>query len=68
MKHVKLFETKEPKSIKDDLIKILDQELYTFDNTIAYHGKECAVEEIIEYLKNLGINLDMYEDSRKFNL
>ena len=72
MKHLKTFENSENKDninkLKNDLLYILNQELYTSDGEITWIGKECAVEEIVTYLTNIGIDFDLYFDSKKYNI
>jgi len=54
-------------NLKKDLMKILDQELYSVNsNEIATDGKRCAIEEIINYLEEEGLLLAL--DSKKYNL
>jgi hypothetical protein len=72
MKYLKSFENDKNNTIENDLLNILNQELYTensYENAeISNDGKECAVKKIIEYLKKLGIDLNMYSNMKKYNL
>jgi len=70
MKHLKTFENRIDNldDIENDLLKILNKELYTSYGSITNDGMNCAVNEIIEYLKKLGIDLDLYSNSKKYNI
>ena len=72
MKHLKIFEHEVNNAhinkLEKDLLNILHQELYTIDGEIAWSGKESAIEEIITYLKKLGIDFDLYFNTKKYNI
>lgn len=72
MKHLKVFENLDI-DLEKELLSILNKELYTevtyySDREISEDGKKDAVKEIIKYLYKLGPDLDVYLNSKKYNL
>ena len=73
MKHLKTFENRTDNldNLEDNLIKILKSKLclsYIDDKSISDDSMYDAVDEIIEYLKKLGIDLNLHSDIKKYNL
>ncbi len=72
MKHLKEFENNQENLIEKDLLNILDEELYTEDyygaTYISNDSKRMASMKIIKYLNDLGIDFNMYINSKKYNV
>lgn len=73
MKHLRKFENNQENLIEKDLLNILDEELYTEDYYegaayVSNDSKKMAAMKIIKYLNDLGIDLNMYINSKKFNV
>jgi len=55
--------------LEKDLLNLLNDELYVnAPYEISEDGKICSVKAIIKYLTDLGIDLSMYLDSKKYNI
>ena len=56
--------------LKNDFLEILNAELFTEEwyGMWSVSGKEAAVECIIKYLEELGIDFDVYMNTKKYNI
>ncbi len=80
MKHLKTFENGNSQDniikLEKDLYNILENEIINAYlksddnelNDISHTTKTLAIREIVKYLIKIGIDFDLYFDSKKFNL